>query len=168
MTTKLRSVRKSSEKLAVSQPQKPARPQSRGHLPASAAHSLVLFQESEGSSEEIVDLTKAEYLALKQAAAPAGSGILMFIAKAALALIDHSSRKAHHTKAISGGASGLCLYDMEVGEVVVKTPLVERELHGVSVLVAALRLGITIDQFIADAIKEKLAACQSGERKVGT
>ena len=35
-------------------------------------------------SEEIIDLSKSEYAALKRAAAPAGSGLLMFMANAAL------------------------------------------------------------------------------------
>jgi hypothetical protein len=46
---------------------------------------IALFPEGDTSvSEEIIDLSKTEYAALKRAAAPAGSGILMFMANAAL------------------------------------------------------------------------------------
>ena len=72
---------------AVSQPKTA---QSRGLIrPASASPCIALFPEGDGEtcggvSSEIVDLSQAEYAALKRAAAPAGSGVLMFMANAAL------------------------------------------------------------------------------------
>jgi hypothetical protein len=53
-----------------------------------------------------------------------------------------------------GSPSCLCLYDARVGELAGEIPLVGRELY--SAVVAAYRQHITIDQFIADAIREKL------------
>lgn len=167
MKSKLKSVRDGSLKAPGSQPQKPnaakGRAKDRPKFPPSC---IALFVRGDCSlSDEVIDLTKAEYAALKQAAALTGSGILMFMANAALALVGYSGRKAHHTKGISGDASGFCLYDMEVGEVVVKLPQVERELY--PMLIAALGQRITVGQFISDAIKEKLAAWKSTHRKEG-
>jgi hypothetical protein len=50
--------------------------------------------------------------------------------------------------------SCLCLFDASVGELAGEIPLVGRELH--SVVIAACRQRISVDQFLADAIKEKL------------
>jgi hypothetical protein len=48
----------------------------------------------------------------------------------------------------------LCIFDSAVGESVCEIPIAGKELP--SVVIAGYRQGITIDQFIADAIKEKL------------
>jgi hypothetical protein len=52
--------------------------------PSPVSPSIALFLEGDGLSEEIVDLSEAEYAALKRAAVPSGAGILMFMANAAL------------------------------------------------------------------------------------
>ena len=56
-----------------------------GARPESNPPCIALFPQGDTSaSEEIIDLSKAEYAALKRAAAPSGDGILMFMANAAL------------------------------------------------------------------------------------
>jgi len=62
-----------------------------GDRSTSASPCIALFPEGDGAgggnggvSEEIIDLSKAEYAALKRAAASSGDGILMFMANAAL------------------------------------------------------------------------------------
>jgi|ERR1039458_250357 hypothetical protein len=56
-----------------------------GARPASTSPSIALFLKGDaGTSEDVIDLSKAEYAALKRAAAPSGDGILMFMANAAL------------------------------------------------------------------------------------
>src|ERR1017187_8087454 len=56
-----------------------------GARPESNTPCIALFPQGDTSaSEEIIDLSKAEYAALKRAAAPSGDGILMFMANAAL------------------------------------------------------------------------------------
>jgi hypothetical protein len=51
------------------------------------------------------------------------------------------------------GADCLCMY--QVGELAGEIPLVERQLP--NTVIAAVRQGVTVDQFIADAIDEKLS-----------
>jgi hypothetical protein len=57
-----------------------------GKVPrATIAPNIALFLEAEGgASEEVIDLSQAEYAALKRTSAGSGSGILMFMANAAL------------------------------------------------------------------------------------
>lgn len=57
-------------------------------------------------------------------------------------------------------ADKLCLYDAGVGELAGEIPLVGRELP--SVVAASYRQGISVDQFIADAIREKRCRDHSG------
>jgi hypothetical protein len=83
MKNKLKSVRSSSKSAAASQPKTA---QSRAIVrPECNPPCIMLFPQGDTSlSEEIIDLSKTEYAALKRAAAPAGSGVLMFMANAAL------------------------------------------------------------------------------------
>src|ERR1017187_8018937 len=56
-----------------------------GARPASTSPCIALFLKGDaGTSEDVIDLSKAECAALKRAAAPSGDGILMFMANAAL------------------------------------------------------------------------------------
>ena len=86
MKSQLKSVRRGSKTAAASQPKTA---QSRGLVrPASALPLIALFPEGDGErsggvSSELVDLSQAEYAVLKRAGA-ASSGILMFMANAAL------------------------------------------------------------------------------------
>lgn len=61
----------------------------------------------------------------------------------------------------TGHPSCLCIFDGAVGESAGKIPLAGKELP--SVVIAAYRQGITVDQFIADAIKEKLGEKPSAQ-----
>jgi hypothetical protein len=103
-------------------------------------------------SKELVDLTKVEYAALKNAA---GNGnVLMFMANAALEKISHPGGTEGKPQTPHDSPDSLCIFDPAAGEVVSAIPLAGREIPGV--VVAACRAGITVDQFIADAIREKL------------
>ena len=87
MKNTLKSAKANSKTTAVPQPKTtPQAAQSRaGDDPEFPSPCIVLFPEGDGGvSEEIIDLSKAEYTALKRAAAPAGDGVLMFTANAAL------------------------------------------------------------------------------------
>jgi uncharacterized protein (DUF1778 family) len=123
--------------------------------PTSLSPSIVLFQDHDGGvSEEGIDLSVAEYAALKHAAAPTGDGILMFMANAALEKVTQSGEVS--LKRAAKQPSCLCFYPAGVGELIGEIPLVQHELS--EVVIAAYHQGITVDQFIADAIKEKLCA----------
>jgi len=78
-----RILKKDSKTAATSQPKTA---QSRAIVrPESNSPCIALFPQGDTSaSEEIIDLSKAEYAALKRAVAPSGSGILMFMANVAL------------------------------------------------------------------------------------
>ncbi len=65
-----------------------------------------------------------------------------------------SQPKTIRPRAVSAAPSCLCLFDAGVGELAGEIPLVGKELP--YVVIAACRQGITADQFIANAIKEKL------------
>jgi hypothetical protein len=74
--------------------------------PPSISPNITLFLEAEGGdSEEIVDLTKAEYAALKHAAPR--SGILMLMANAALEKINFPGAARHQPTEGSGSAAGI-------------------------------------------------------------
>jgi len=63
--------------------------------PPSAPPCIALFPEGDDStSEEIIDLSHAEYASLKRAAAPTGTGVLMFMANVALEKIGAPSAAA--------------------------------------------------------------------------
>ena len=110
-------------------------------------------------SGEVIDLSKVEYAALKRAAAPSGSGILMFMANVALKKIGAAPPNPGPEH-----PSCLCLYEAGVGELAGEIPLVGRQLP--KTVIAAFRQGVTVDQFIADAIQEKLGRkLPSGERR---
>ena len=83
MKNKLKSAKRSSKSPSPSQPKTA---QSRAIVrPESDPPCIALFPQGDTSvSEEVIDLSKAEYAALKRAAAPSGDGILMFMANAAL------------------------------------------------------------------------------------
>jgi hypothetical protein len=157
MKNKLKSVRRSSKTAAPSQLKtSQSRADSR---PTSPSPSIVLFLERDGGvNEEGIDLSVAEYAALKRAAAPTGDGILMFMANAALEKVGESG--ALPVKRGAKQPSCFCFYDGGVGELAGEIPLVGRELG--SVVIAACQKRITVDQFIADAIKEKLT--KSGDK----
>jgi hypothetical protein len=144
--------RQSSRHSAAPQPKTA---QSRAKAPGKSAGPVIaLFLEGEepGMSEELVDLTKAEYAALKNAA---GNGnVLMFMANAALEKINHPGGTEGKPQTPHDSPACLCIFDPAAGEVVSAIPLAGRELPGV--VIAACRAGITVDQFIADAIREKL------------
>lgn len=124
--------------------------------PPSASPSIALFPEGDGISDGIVDLSQAEYAALKRTFID-GPGILMFMANAALEKsAAWSGGPGHQPPTNSGSPSCLCFFDAGVGELAGEIPLVGRELP--SVAVAAYRQRITVDQFIADAIKSKLGS----------
>jgi hypothetical protein len=73
-----------------------------GARPASTSPSIALFLKSDaGISEEVIDLSKAEYAALKRAAAPIGDGILMFMANAALEKIGRLGAAGETTEKTS-------------------------------------------------------------------
>ena len=132
-----------------------------GNRPASASHAIALFPMGDGSfddigaSEEIVDLSKTEYAALKRAAASTRDGVVMFMVRAGLEKARWPGGTRHQPTANSGSPSCLCFFDAGVGELAGQIPLVGKELP--SVVVAAYRQRTTVDQFIADAIKEKLS-----------
>ena len=160
MKNKLKSVRKGSKTAAAPQPKTT---QSRAILrPESDPPCIALFPEGDTSvSEEIIDLTKAEFAALKRAAEPGGAGVLMFMANAALEKAGRPSASGHQPARGSHTPSCLCFFDGGVVEVTAEIPLVGREIPGV--VVAAARMGITVDQFIADAIRKKIGAVLTAE-----
>jgi hypothetical protein len=160
MKNKPESVRRGSKTAAASQPKTSKSPAKA--RPGSASHCVALFPEVAGDigglSEEIIDLSQDEYAALKRAAAPTGDGILMFMANAALEKAGQSG-----TLPLKRGAkqpSCFCFYDAGVGELAGEIPLIGRALR--DVIPAAYRQGLTVDQFIAGAIKEKLS--KSGDK----
>jgi hypothetical protein len=149
MKNKLKSSRRNSKTAPASQPKTS---QGRTNVrPASPSPSIVLFLERDGGvNEEGIDLSVAEYAALKRAAAPTGDGILMFMANAALEKVGQSG--ALPVKRGAKQPSCFCFYGGGVGELAGEIPLVGREFG--SVVIAACQKRITVDQFIADAIKE--------------
>src|ERR1035437_1089645 len=64
-------------------------------------------------------------------------------------------RAGHQSTANGNFPSCFCLFDGEVGEMVCEMPRVKTLLH--EVVVAAFQRSLSADQFIADAISEKLA-----------
>jgi uncharacterized protein (DUF1778 family) len=101
---------------------------------------IALFPEGDTSlSEEIVDLSKAEYAALKRAAAPSGSGVLMFMANAAL------------EKAGWAGETITCILTRPDGTEVARVDFPRSVL--VQIDHAASKLGISIGQFFVNAIQ---------------
>jgi hypothetical protein len=89
--------RRSRPASAGAAPQSKTVPNRAGHCPASASPCIALFPEGDGGSDgnggisaEVIDLSKAEYAALEQAAVASGDGILMFMANAALEKIGES------------------------------------------------------------------------------
>jgi len=90
MNKKARILKHSSARAAVSQP-KTARSRAGDQLDFPLP-SLALFEAgNDMAAVESIDLSKAEYAALKRAAATAGSSVLMFMANAAL---EQSGRNA--------------------------------------------------------------------------
>lgn len=73
--------------------------------PSPVSPSIALFLEGDGLSEEIVDLSEAEYAALKRAAAPSGGGILMFMANLGLEKIGWIGGIRHRSATGSGSAA---------------------------------------------------------------
>ena len=150
---------KSSRPIAAPQP-KTAHSRARNR-PASASHAIALFPICDGApddlgiSEEIVDLSKTEYAELKQAAAATYDGVAMFMAKAGLEKARWPAGPGPQPTTNSSSPSCLCFFDAGVGELAGQIPLVGKELS--SVVVAAYRQRTTVDQFIADAIREKLS-----------
>jgi hypothetical protein len=144
-----RVIKNGSPRAAVSQSQ-------------SSGPCIALFPEGDGeASEGIVNLSNAEFHALKRAAGDDGPGVLMFMANAALEKASPPGRAGHQPTTNSGSPSRLCFFDAGVGELAGQIPLVGKELP--SVVVAAYRQRITVDQFIADAIKEKLGEQPSAQ-----
>ena len=133
-----------------------------GDRPASASPCIALSPEGDGgASEEIIHLSKDEYAELKRAAAPTRDGALMFMARAGLEKARWPGGSGHQPTTNSDCPSCLCLFDGGVGESAGEIPLVGKELP--SVVIAAHRQRITVDQFIADAIKEKLGEQPSAQ-----
>jgi hypothetical protein len=100
---------------------------------------IALFPEGDGLSEEIVDLSKAEYAALNRAAAPSGSGVLMFMANAAL------------EKAGWPGGIITCILILPDGAEVARVDFPRSVL--VQIDHAASKLGISLGQFFVNAIQ---------------
>ena len=73
--------------------------------PSPVSPSIALFLEGDGLSDEIVDLSEAEYAALKRAAVPSGAGILMFMAKAAL-----EKARCYSSNPSKGGLTAACQF----------------------------------------------------------
>jgi hypothetical protein len=152
MNNKLKSVRRGSKSAASPQSkttQSKAKVRHETGLPF-----IALFPKGEanGIADELVDLTKAEYAALKQAAEPSGSGVLMFTANAAL-------EKAHRLGAVVVGRRHDCLCMYQCGPFAGEFPLLEKLLP--SATGAACHRDMTVDQFIADAISEKLGKARN-------
>ena len=127
-----------------------------GDRPASASPCIALFAEDDGAgagnggvSEEIIDLSKAEYAALKRAAAPSGAGILMFMAKAAL------------EKAGRPRGTVTCILILADGSEVARVDF-PRDIF-VRIEAAASRLGITLQQFFCNALRNHIRS-QSARR----
>jgi hypothetical protein len=117
-----------------------------GHRPASPSPSVALFPEGDGAgggnggvSEEIIDLSKAEYAALKRAAAPSGDGILMFMANAAL------------EKAARPGGTVTCILILPNGSEVARLDFPRNVFARIETVAA--KLGITLQQFFEKAIR---------------
>jgi hypothetical protein len=153
MKNKLKSVRSGSKSASAPQPKTA---QSRAIVrPESNPPCIALFPQGDTSvSEEVIGLSKAEYAELKRAARPTRDGVLMFLVRAGLEKARWPSGTGHQPIAGSDSPSGYCIFDRAVGEVVSEIPLAGAQLD--SVVVASHQRGITADQFIADAIKEKL------------
>jgi hypothetical protein len=156
MKNKLKSINKGSKSAADSQPKTAHRAIVR---PKSNPPCIALFPQGDTSvAEEVIDLSMAEYATLKRPAAPFGSGILMFLANLALTKIGAAPPNPG-----TDHPSCLCFYDAGVGELAGEIPLVGRELS--SAVVAAYRQRISVDRFIADAIREKLAKLRGEESR---
>ena len=104
---------------------------------------------------EIIHLSKAEYAELKRAAAATRDGVVMFMVRAGLEKARWPAGPGPQPTTNSRSPSCLCFFDAGVGELAGQIPLVGKELP--SVVVAAYRQRTTVDQFIADAIREKLS-----------
>jgi hypothetical protein len=84
--------------------------------PSSVSPTIGLFVdiEKDGCADEAIDLSQAEYAALKQAAAATGTGVLMFMANAALGKASRLDQAGRSLKAAAvapeprlSGMSGL-------------------------------------------------------------
>jgi hypothetical protein len=137
MKNKLKSSKRSSKSAAPSQPKtSQGRANSR---PLSLSPSIALFTECDGGlAEESIDLSVSEYAALKQAAAPGGSGVLMFMANAAL------EKAGWPPKTIT------CILILPDGSEVARVDFPSDVFARIEA--AASKLGITLERFINDAI----------------
>lgn len=118
--------------------------------PESNDPCIALFPEGDTSlSEEIVDLSKAEYASLKRAAAPSGSGILMFMANAAL-------DKAGWPDLASASKGGLVV-DFQLSDGTARTRVAFSSRERVRIEAAVKRSGSTLDAFFGNAIANLIA-----------
>ena len=112
--------------------------------PTPVSPSIALFLEGDGLSEEIVDLSEAEYAALKRAAGPGGDGILMFMANAALERAGWPSS----SNPSKGGLTAACQFpDGNVTNI--EFDLEKRR----RIEVALKRSGMTFDHFMQRAVE---------------
>jgi len=144
MKSQLKSVKRGSKTAAASQPKTA---QSRAIVrPESNPPCIALFPEGDTSvSEEIIDLSKAEYAALKRAASPSGCGVLMFIANAALEKAGCPGRTITCILILADGT--------EVARVDFPRDVFARIEH------AASKQGISIGQFFVNAIQHYIDSC---------
>lgn len=126
-----------------------------GARPTSASPCIALFPEGDGAgggnggvSEEIIDLSKAEYAALKRAAGPSSSGILMFMANAAL------------EKAGWQGKTVTCILILANGSEVARVDFPHDVFARIET--AASKLGITLQQFFENAIRNYIRSQSVG------
>lgn len=138
MKKQSRILAKGSKTAAATQPKTA---QSRAIVrPESNLPCIALFPQGDTSvSEEVIDLSKAEYAALKRAAAPSGAGILMFMANTAL------------EKAGRPGGTITCILTLPDGREAARVDFP----RGVFARIehAASTQGISLEQFFFNAIR---------------
>jgi hypothetical protein len=91
MKKQTRILKNGSARASVSQP-KTARSRAGDHSDFTLPRLALFAAGGDGAAQEVIDLSKAEYAALKRAAAAAGSGVLMFMANAALGQSGRTGR----------------------------------------------------------------------------
>jgi hypothetical protein len=113
----------------------------------SLSPSIGLFTERDGGfAEESIDLSVVEYAALKRAAAPGGSGVLMFMANAALEKAGWPPKTVTCILILPDGS--------EVARVDFPSDVFAR------IEAAASKRGITLDQFFYNAIRNYIELCE--------
>jgi uncharacterized protein (DUF1778 family) len=131
--------------------------------PTSVSPTIALVHdlEEDGLAREIIDLSPAEYAALKQAGAAAGTDVLMFMANAALEKAARLGTAGQSTtvpvrlrrRSLPGNGVRLSIIEAKAGRVLLSTDF-KRELLTLAEY-AAEKDGVSLCQFLIEAINQK-------------